>query len=121
MLLHGILHRIEGDYDNARAWYSDVRDSDVFKAAWNHGGPERAMEFLREIEVLRKETKHPDPKSVQRLEQESLTEFKNVIEFCEKRFGTKGVEDASSIWVQSEKSSGKGSEMVVGGEGWRQF
>ncbi|KAJ5038740.1 uncharacterized protein L3040_006420 [Drepanopeziza brunnea f. sp. 'multigermtubi'] len=24
MFLHGILHRIEGDYDNARMWYSDV-------------------------------------------------------------------------------------------------
>ncbi len=24
MFLHGILHRIEGDFDNARYWYSDV-------------------------------------------------------------------------------------------------
>ncbi|KAH7073881.1 hypothetical protein BKA63DRAFT_567049 [Paraphoma chrysanthemicola] len=27
MLLHGILHRAEGDFDNARAWMSDVRDA----------------------------------------------------------------------------------------------
>lgn len=24
MWLHGILHRMEGDYDNARTWYADV-------------------------------------------------------------------------------------------------
>ncbi|KAI4246445.1 MAG: hypothetical protein LQ352_006388, partial [Teloschistes flavicans] len=35
MFLHGILHRIEGDYDNARAWYSNVADSDVFKFTWD--------------------------------------------------------------------------------------
>lgn len=27
MLLHGILHRAEGDFDNARAWISDVQDA----------------------------------------------------------------------------------------------
>ena len=30
MFLHSILYRIEGDYDNARAWYGDVKDSVVF-------------------------------------------------------------------------------------------
>lgn len=34
MLLHGILHRIEGDYDNARVWYRDVSRSDVFRHVW---------------------------------------------------------------------------------------
>ncbi|KAI9752666.1 MAG: hypothetical protein M1815_000370 [Lichina confinis] len=34
MLLHAILHRIEGDYDNARVWYRDVSRSDVFRHAW---------------------------------------------------------------------------------------
>ena len=32
MYLHGILHRIEGDYENARAWYKDSRSSDVFQS-----------------------------------------------------------------------------------------
>jgi hypothetical protein len=27
MLLHGILHRAEGDFDNSRAWISDVQDA----------------------------------------------------------------------------------------------
>jgi hypothetical protein len=34
MFLHGILHRIEGDYDNSRVWYGDVKDSEVFAYAW---------------------------------------------------------------------------------------
>jgi hypothetical protein len=38
MYLHGILHRIEGDLDNTRAWYRDVQDSDVFRAVWSGDG-----------------------------------------------------------------------------------
>ncbi|KAK5061377.1 hypothetical protein LTR84_007919 [Exophiala bonariae] len=38
MYLHGILHRIEGDLDNTRAWYRDVQDSDVFRAVWSGEG-----------------------------------------------------------------------------------
>ena len=38
MYLHGILHRIEGDVDNARAWYGDVERSDVFRHVWGGGG-----------------------------------------------------------------------------------
>lgn len=34
MFVHGILHRMEGDVDNTRAWYDDVKDSDIFKQVW---------------------------------------------------------------------------------------
>ncbi|MCJ1336460.1 hypothetical protein MMC09_001736 [Bachmanniomyces sp. S44760] len=34
MYLHGILHRIEGDYENAKAWYRNVQGSDCFKEVW---------------------------------------------------------------------------------------
>lgn len=34
MYIHGILHRIEGDLDNTRAWYGDVKSSEVFQAVW---------------------------------------------------------------------------------------
>jgi hypothetical protein len=34
MYLHGILHRVEGDLDNARAWYTDVQDSEAFRYVW---------------------------------------------------------------------------------------
>ena len=57
MMLHGILHRIEGDYDNARAWYRDVKDSEVFLAVWGEDGLDKVKDFVRRIEILRKETK----------------------------------------------------------------
>lgn len=120
-MLHGILHRIEGDYENARAWYRDVKDSDVFRTVWGDGGSEKAMDFVRRIEILRKETKHEDVSEVHQLEDGSKQEIKSVLEFCEKKFGTQKPDDARSVWVQDEKSSAKGSDMVVGGEGWRQF
>jgi len=121
MMLHGILHRIEGDYENARAWYRDVKDSDVFRTVWGDGGSEKAMDFVRRIEILRKETKYEDVSEVHQLEDGSKQEIKSVLEFCEKKFGTQKLDDARAVWVQDEKSSGKGSDMVVGGEGWRQF
>lgn len=34
MALHGMLHRIEGDIENARCWYLDVMHSDIFAHAW---------------------------------------------------------------------------------------
>lgn len=40
MYLHGVLHRVEGDLANARAWYGDVRESVVFQAVW---GDDRGM------------------------------------------------------------------------------
>lgn len=121
MMLHGILHRIEGDYENARAWYSDVKETEVFQAVWGESGLDKAMAFLRRIEILRKETKHEDISEVRQLQEGSRQEVKTVLEFCEKKFGTQKVEDASAIWVQDEKSIGKSSDMVIGGEGWRQF
>jgi hypothetical protein len=121
MMLHGILHRIEGDYENAKAWYRDVQNSEVFLAAWGGGGLHKVMDFVRRIEILKKETKQRDISEAHQLEDESKREITTVLDFCEKKFGTQKVDDASAIWVQDEKSSAKGGDMVVGGEGWRQF
>jgi hypothetical protein len=121
MMLHGILHRIEGDYENTREWYRDVKDSEVFRAVWGENGLDKAMDFMGRIEVLRKRTKQEDISEVQQLEDGSKPEIKAVLEFCEEKFRTQRVDDASAIWVQDEKSSAKGRNMVVGGEGWRQF
>lgn len=35
MLLHGLLHRYEGDIENARAWYGDVTGSSVMEFVWD--------------------------------------------------------------------------------------
>ena len=50
VLLHAILHRIEGDYDNARAWYKNVADSEVFTGVWD--GEEAARELIGKAETL---------------------------------------------------------------------
>ncbi|TVY59015.1 hypothetical protein LSUE1_G010145, partial [Lachnellula suecica] len=114
MMLHGILHRIEGDYENTRAWYRDVKDSEVFNLAWPT--LDEAMDFVRKVEILRKE-KQGD---LEQLQHTSKREIAAVIDFCEKQFGTQAVEDASGIWIQDEKSSDQGNQMTLG-EGWRQF
>ena len=117
MYLHGILHRIEGDYDNARAWYSDVKNSEVFQAAWPEG-EKAARGFLDQIEALRKRREG----DLDALEKESRREIKSVIDFCKKKFGEGEVKDASGIWVQPDKRhSDKAKAMILGGEGWRQF
>lgn len=38
MYVHGMLHRIEGDIDNTRAWYGDVKETEVFKSVWGDEG-----------------------------------------------------------------------------------
>lgn len=35
MYVHGMLHRVEGDIDNARAWYGNVCEAEVFKEVWD--------------------------------------------------------------------------------------
>lgn len=117
MFLHGILHRIEGDYDNARAWYSNVCDSDVFKNAWE-GGKDAALKFIGKVEGLRK--RGEGEREV--LEGESRREIEKVVEWCQGRFGEGRVEDAREAWVKPSEEHRKMAEgMVTGGEGFRQF
>ncbi|KAF2221422.1 hypothetical protein BDZ85DRAFT_16647 [Elsinoe ampelina] len=39
MYIHGLLHRIEGDYDNSRAWYADVCTTDAFTSFYPNNTP----------------------------------------------------------------------------------
>lgn len=119
MYLHGILHRVEGDYDNARAWYGDVAESEVFERVWGkNGGLKGAKAFIDRVEGLRKEGR--GERAV--LEGESEREIRGVVGWCVERFGKGEVKDARGAWSQpSEKDRQMGSDMVVGGEGWRQF
>ncbi|KAL9116219.1 MAG: hypothetical protein Q9227_000590 [Pyrenula ochraceoflavens] len=116
MLIHGILHRIEGDYDNARAWYRDVKDSNIFLAVWK--AEVQALGFVDEVENLKKN----GVGDKEELQWRSLDEIKAVVSLCAKKFGTSRIEDASGAWVQSdERKKEKGANMIVGGEGWRHF
>ena len=38
IFLHRILHRVEGDYDNARRRDSDVKDNEIYRKIWGVEG-----------------------------------------------------------------------------------
>ncbi|KAL8861852.1 MAG: hypothetical protein Q9178_001721 [Gyalolechia marmorata] len=117
MFLHGILHRIEGDYDNARAWYGNVSESGVFKHTWP-GGKGDAFNLISRVEILKKDGKG----NKMELAKESLDEIKKVVEWCRRQFGDQRMEDASQVWVNpSEEHRKMGENMVSGGEGFRKF
>lgn len=117
MFLHGILHRIEGDYDNARAWYKNVAESEVFEEVWE-GGEEEARGFIGRVEGLVK--KGDGVKEV--LEKGSLREIKAVVEYCRRKFGENEMIDATQAWVKpGEEHRKMGEEMVSGGKGFREF
>ncbi|MCJ1330229.1 hypothetical protein MMC10_006912 [Thelotrema lepadinum] len=116
MYIHGILHRIEGDYDNARAWYNDVKCSNVFQANWETES--HALNFISEIERLSKE----GIRSQRSLEDRSIQEIKGVVQFCAQKFGTSKYQDAREAWVTSNGEKKKlGQEMVSGDKGIRKF
>lgn len=179
MYIHGILHRIEGDLDNTRAWYGDVKSSEVFQSVWtgmdseDGGRPpsvkarasdqepqaldghirknsvqstgtsgqttpsaeafDSAMSFVDQVESYKVNSlssasrpKQDSAKSVvpeeETLAEVSLRELRRVLSFCAGKFGTESVADASNIWVaMNEKHADKAAEMIVGGEGWREF
>ncbi|KIW71297.1 hypothetical protein PV04_03479 [Phialophora macrospora] len=149
MYLHGLLHRIEGDLDNTRAWYGDVKESAAFKWVWGGMNSERdgssnkmtsseeafqsAMSFLDGLEVYKnsllpaKAASHrrPSGKDVPveaELADVSLREIRRLLSFCEEKFGIDSVGDASDVWVSmSEKHADKANQMISGGEGWRVF
>ena len=116
MYLHGILHRIEGDYDNARAWYRDVQSSEVFRSNWQR--IDNALGFIDQVERLVKQKNG----SEKELEVRSVEEIKGVVDFVVKKFGSGKHGDARSAWVQSEGENKKlGQEMVSGDRGFRKF
>jgi len=125
MFVHGILHRIEGDYDNARAWYGDVADSDVFRSVWPDGaedggeenGLNSAREFISAVEAWTKRRQGAE----EELRSRSGEEIRLVVDHCEKKFGIGRVDDASGVWISKEKTAEMAQKMVTGGEGWREF
>lgn len=135
MYLHGILHRVEGDIQNARCWYGDVQTSEVLNHVWR-GSEGTWQAFLDRVERFKdamagRKRSTPQPASMVQLdwgkEREelgniSLWELREVLCFLEERVGIDEVLDASSLWVQpDDQVADKANSMIVGGEGWRQF
>lgn len=129
MMLHAILHRVEGDYDNARAWYRDVgKDGEgakLFRLVWHGEGRDvdgesaagPALDFVDEVEGLKKRKQGEK----QTLAKTSLAELMAVLHWCERKFGTRVWDDASSAWSQDEKHIQTAQRMITGGEGYRKF
>ncbi|KAK5942093.1 hypothetical protein PMZ80_006046 [Knufia obscura] len=132
MYVHGILHRIEGDVDNTRAWYGDVKDTEAFQHTWGEeagkGAPEIASKgsehFLDRLERYRDRSKSRqgtggreqdvdklNPKDVkdwakeeELLRETSLWEFKKVLQFCENKFGLGELKNASEAFLGKMES-----------------
>jgi len=135
MYLHGILHRIEGDFDNARMWYSDVQDIELYQNIWGRGGKtfkqrqhedgrdedlDSGQKFLNRVQDF---TKSSGSCSVQaELECESRRELNMVVDWCVRKFGTDNMEDAAVAWVKpSDDIRAMGEDQVSGGAGRRKF
>lgn len=151
MLLHGILHRAEGDFDNSRAWVSDVKDacegyqpkkkpenqkldSDVFdQTKCGNGIDKTFVEFvygesdpsklINDVEAFRrKKLSQRGEGEEEELEKRSREELQKVLEWCKAKFGTEPWRDATTAWVKnSEEISKISGDMVSGGKGHRDF
>lgn len=126
MFVHGLLHRIEGDIDNSRAWYGDVHDTEIFKHVWLESAvssrPAAAREgwehYLDRIERYRDRTasrggknskREPDKLSTpagmnwdteeQELRRASLWELRQVLDFCERKFSVSEVLNANKEFL----------------------
>lgn len=148
MLLHGILHRAEGDFNNARAWIGDVRDAcegyqpkkkdegikldaDVAERMKGAKGVEGSLvifvyggdeptKLVDDIETFRK--KKRDEGEQEALEKRIREELGKVLEWCKSKFGTEKMVDASSAWVKdSEEVQKMSNDMVSGDKGHRKF
>lgn len=147
MLLHSILHRVEGDYANARAWLADVRDAvegwipkhrsdsalekDVMQAMKLKGVASNLVQFVYEeegedagqliddVEKFRSARTEADECDV---EERVRRELERVVEWCRKKFGEGPWMDASEAWVRPGEEIKKiGNDMVIGDKGWRKF
>lgn len=131
MLLHGILHRAEGDFDNARAWLRDVQDAcegwvpkrkdsgekldDEIVAKMGGGkgvegslvefvyGGEGMGRLVDDVEAFRKGK--GDRKEEKELEDRGRKELERAVEWCLGKFGEGRWVDARRAWVGNSEVS----------------
>jgi len=149
MLLHGILHRAEGDFNNARAWVGDVRDAcegytpkkkdagdklekGVFEKTRGGEGMEKSLveyvygdedpgTLIDDVEAFRSRKSEADGEEKE-LERRTRKELERVLQWCKSKFGEGEWKEASSAWVKnSEEISEISKEMTSGDRGFREF
>lgn len=150
MLLHGILHRCEGDFRNARLWTGDVGDAaegwrpkkkdegekldaevaekcqcpglggSLVEFVYGEEGVQGARKLIDDVEAFRKRKGGESEEG--RLNERIREEMAKVLEWCVKKFGTQQYTDASSAWVKNSEEVQKiSNDMVSGGKGYREF
>ncbi|KAI5804412.1 hypothetical protein EDC01DRAFT_611033 [Geopyxis carbonaria] len=125
MFLHGILHRIEGDFPNALAWYSDVAETDVVAKVWGGKGygkegdkpGERGKKFVEAVQLYVE--KGEGERGM--LEQESGREIGGVVEWCLEKWGTEEWRDARDAYVRPSEKIKKAGEAQVTGDEQRKY
>ena len=145
MLLHGILHRAEGDFNNARAWIGDVSDAcegyqpkkkeqdqrldaDIEKQLGNSSHPSSSsmvkfvygdqdpMALTTSIEAFRgKKQNEKSEDEGKVIEQKIREEAEAVLEWCRSKFGDGAWEDATKAWVKNSDEINKISGDMVSG------
>ncbi|KAF2826239.1 hypothetical protein CC86DRAFT_292918 [Ophiobolus disseminans] len=149
MLLHGILHRAEGDFANARAWMGDVADAcggwvpkkrgegekldaEVFERMGVGKGVRGSLieyvygeadaEGLGLVDDVEAFRKGQGGYEMGELEDRARKELEAVLEWCKAKFGEGAWEDARSAWVENSEEVREISEgMVSGKKGRREF
>ncbi|KAK1912273.1 hypothetical protein P3342_009874 [Pyrenophora teres f. teres] len=151
MLLHGILHRAEGDFNNAKAWISDVSDAcegyqpkkkeeglrldaEIAKQVGNHShvssslvifvyGDEGPLALINAVEALRgrKQSERKEDE-MKMVEKKIREEAEKVLGWCTSKFGEGAWKDATKAWVKNSEEINKISgDMVSGEKGYRKF
>jgi hypothetical protein len=145
MLLHGILHRAEGDMDNSRAWISDVKDAcegfqpkkkeegqkldeEVFTQtkspkhsnktlfSFVYENESDANALIDDVEAFRKKKQSQRGENDEReLEQRGQKELEKVLEWCKDKFGSGEFKDATKAWVKNSEEISKMSGDMVSG------
>ncbi len=150
MLLHSVLHRVEGDFNNARAWMDDVKDAcegwvpkkrsegqqldeDILDQM--QGGRNVKISLIEYVyqegeaktlidttESFRKLKGKKADGDEARIEESIREELRRVLSWCRQKFGDRAWEDASSAWVKnSEEVSKMSNDMISGDKGYRKF
>ena len=145
MFLHAILHRVEGDYANAKAWYTSVADGmgegaaadaktgvepgvntksnsgadpdlGIFNAVWK--STSRGFEYLAAVEDYVKFGRGDRDE----LERQGRAEIERTVDYLRTKFGDGKWQNAASEWRYAEGETRVIKEkMILGDRGYRVF